>query len=182
MKQFAISEFRVIAPLISTIELLDKPFGQESLEVANKDDVVLAVKINPAFIAAFGISALCYTCLWTVENLIQRLLVDIAQLDIKVLTQWHVSIAVNDETAHDALAAQPQPSIAPLIIKSHEVIVLLCLVDVGRYAAHKIGRIDQPIGGVKESHRAINADAHVNVIAQGHVNNVLHVFERVPWR
>ncbi len=80
-----IGHFGVICPLIGTIELFNEPFGQKSLEVAYQDDVILAVEINPAAITLPGISALGFTGLIAVENIIQRLIVDVAQLDIKVL-------------------------------------------------------------------------------------------------
>ena len=51
-----------------------------------------------------GIPALGFTGLIAVENIIQRLIVDVAQLDVKILTQRHVPVAVYDQAAHDALA------------------------------------------------------------------------------
>ena len=48
---FSISCPRVCRPLIWAIELLDEPLGQQPLEVAHEDDVVLAVEVDPALIA-----------------------------------------------------------------------------------------------------------------------------------
>ena len=99
-----IGHFGVISPLIGTIEAFNEPFGQESFKIAHQDDIILAVEVNPAAIALPGISALGFTGLIAVENIIQRLIVDVAQLDVKILTQRHVPVAVYDQAAHDALA------------------------------------------------------------------------------
>ena len=47
---FSIGLLRVCRPLIRAVELLDEPFGQQSLEVAHEDDVILAVEVNPAVV------------------------------------------------------------------------------------------------------------------------------------
>ena len=62
------------------------------------------MEVNPASVALRGIPALGFTGLIAVENIIQRLIVDVAQLDVKILTQRHVPVAVYDQAAHDALA------------------------------------------------------------------------------
>ena len=100
-----IGHFGVISPLIGTIEAFNEPFGQKSFKSAHQDDIILAVEVNPAAIALPGISALGFTGLIAVDNVIERLLMDVAQLDIKVLAQRHIPIAVYDETAHDVLAS-----------------------------------------------------------------------------
>ena len=41
----------VCRPLVRAVELLNEPFGQQPLEVAYKDDVVLAVEVNPTAVA-----------------------------------------------------------------------------------------------------------------------------------
>lgn len=81
-----IGHFDVISPLIWTIESFNDPFGQKSLEVAHQNDVILAVEVNPAPITLSGISALGFASLIAVENIIQRLIVNVAQLDVKILT------------------------------------------------------------------------------------------------
>jgi hypothetical protein len=91
-----IGHFGVISPLIWTRESFNKCFWEQTLEVAHQDNVILAVEVNPAPIALLGIPTLSFTSLIAVENIIQRLIVDIAQLDIKVLTQRHVPVAVYD--------------------------------------------------------------------------------------
>ena len=48
----------VCRPLIWAVELLNKPLGQQSLEVAHEDDVVLTVEVDPAVVAVTGIVAL----------------------------------------------------------------------------------------------------------------------------
>ena len=103
---FAVCLFSVSRPLIRTINLLDEPFGQHSLKVAHEDDVILTVEVYPALIAVLGILALGLTCRCTVENLVERLLMDIPQHHIEVLTEGDVTVAMHDEATHDALAAQ----------------------------------------------------------------------------
>ena len=103
---FAVCLFRVCRPLIRTINLLDEPFGQYSLEVAHKDDVILTVEVYPALIAVLGIVALGLTGRFTVENLVERLLMDIPQQHIKILAERYVTVAMHHEATHDALAAQ----------------------------------------------------------------------------
>ena len=61
----------VCRPLVRAVELFDEPFGQQSLEVAYKDDVVLAVEVNPTLIAVLRVMALRLTGLASVENLIK---------------------------------------------------------------------------------------------------------------
>ena len=102
---FAISEFGIVAPLIRAIESFNYLFGYEAFKVAHQDDVILAMEINPATVTLPGVSALSERISLTVENIIQRLIVDIAQLGIKILAQGYITITVNDQTAHDALAA-----------------------------------------------------------------------------
>ena len=94
----------VCCPLIRPVELLDEPFGQQPLEVADENNVVFAVEVNPALIAVLRVVALCLTSLASVVNLVKRLLVDIPQHYIEVLAEWDVTIAMDDETAYDALA------------------------------------------------------------------------------
>ena len=103
---FAVCLFRVCRPLIRTINLLDEPFGQYSLEVAHKDNVVLTVEVDPTVIAVLGILALGLTGRCTVENLVERLLMDIPQQHIKILAERYVTVAMHHEATHDALAAQ----------------------------------------------------------------------------
>ena len=96
---------RVFRPLIWAVELLNELLGQQSLHVAKEDDVVLAVEVDPAAVAVLGIVALCLAGCRAVENLIERLAVDVAESDIKILAERHIAVAMDDEAAHDALAA-----------------------------------------------------------------------------
>ena len=102
---FTIGLLRVCRPLVRAVELLDEPFGQQSLEVAHKDDVVLAVEVNPALVTVTGVVTLGPTGGSTVENLVKRLLMDIPQYHVKILAEWDVTIAMHHQTTHDALAA-----------------------------------------------------------------------------
>jgi hypothetical protein len=92
--------------LIRTIDLLNEPFGQYSLKVAHEDNVILTVEVYPALIAVLGILALDLTCRCTVENLVERLLMDIPQHHFKILAERYVTVAMNYKATHDALAAQ----------------------------------------------------------------------------
>ena len=175
-----IGHFDVICPLIWTIESFNYLFGYEAFKVAHQDDVILAMEINPATVTLPGVSALSERTSMTVEDFVQGLIVDVAQLDIKILAQGYITITVNDQTAHDALAPKSQVATPPLVIKCYKVIVLLGLVDVRGNTANKIGRLNQLARGIKERHRAIDTDAHVNAVRQGHIDDMLHVLERVP--
>ena len=104
MQEFTVSDAWVVGPLIRSIESFDEPFGQQTLEIAHEDDVILAVEVDPTVIALSGILALGLTSQRAIENIIKRLLMDVAQLDIKILAQRHVTVAVDDQAAHDALA------------------------------------------------------------------------------
>ncbi len=101
-----ISDGWVICPLIRSIEPLNDPFGQQALEIAHEDDVILAVEVDPTVVALPGIPTLGLTSQRAIENIIQWLLMDVAQLDVKILAQRHIPIAVDDQTAHDALTTQ----------------------------------------------------------------------------
>ena len=61
----------VIRPLVWPIKMLDKSFGQQTLQIAEEDDVILAVEVDPAFVAVSGIMTLRLTRCLAVENLIE---------------------------------------------------------------------------------------------------------------
>ena len=101
-----ISDGWVIGPLIRSIESFNELFGHQALEIANEDNVVLAVEVDPTVVALPGIPTLGFTSQRAIENIIQWLLMDVTQLDIKILAQRHVAVAVYDQAALDALAEQ----------------------------------------------------------------------------
>ena len=117
----------VYRPLIWAVELLNEAFGQKSLHVSHEDDVVLAVEVDPAVVAVLRVVTLCLAGCRAVEDLVERLVVDVAKNDVKILAEWHVTVAMHDEATHDALAAQTQMPIAPFIIERYKVEVLLRL-------------------------------------------------------
>ena len=82
---FSVGLSRVCRPLVRAIELLDKPFGQYSLEIAHKDDVVLPVEVDPTVVAFLRVVALYLTSPDAVENLIERLIVDVPQHHAEIL-------------------------------------------------------------------------------------------------
>ena len=94
----------VCRPLVRAVELFDEPLWQQPLEVAHKDDVVFAVEVNPTLIAVTGVATLGLTSRCSVENLVQRLLMDIPQHHVEVLTERHITVAMHHEATHDALA------------------------------------------------------------------------------
>ena len=51
--------------------MLDKSFGQQTLQIAEEDDIILAVEVNPTVVAVFGIVTLRQTRSLAVENLIE---------------------------------------------------------------------------------------------------------------
>ena len=61
----------IIRPLVWTIEMLDKSFGHQTLQIAEENDVILAMKIDPTTVAVFGIVALHLARSLAVENLIE---------------------------------------------------------------------------------------------------------------
>ena len=95
----------ICLPLILAVELLNEPLGQQTLEVTHQDDVVLAVEVNPAVVAVLRVVALRLAGSHAVEDLVERLVVDISQNNIKILAERHFTVAVDDETTHNALAA-----------------------------------------------------------------------------
>ena len=135
---FSISCPRVCRPLIRAVELFNEPLGQQPLEVAHKDDVVLAMKINPTFVAVLGILALRLTGRCAVKNLVERLLMDIPQHHVEILAERNVPVAMHHKAIHDALAAQAKMSVAPFIIECHEVVVLLSVVNALRNLLHEV--------------------------------------------
>ena len=128
----------IIRPLVWSIKLLYEPFGQKSLYVTKEDNVIFAVEVNPAVVTLLGVVTLSLAGCRAIEDIVERLAMDISQNNIKILTKRHVAIAVDDKTAHDALAAQSQVAITPLVIKGHKVVVLLSVVDAFGNLPHKI--------------------------------------------
>ena len=172
----------ICLPLILAVELLNEPFGQQTLEVAHQDDVVLAVEVDPAVIAVLGILVLSITGRYAVENLVKRLLVDIPQHHIKILAEWNVTIAMHDETAHNTLAAEPKISIAPFVIECHEVVVLLRVVDALGNLLHEVRCREQFTCRIEEGHCSVDANANVYVVMVGNVYHIRHIIECVPRR
>lgn len=82
---FSVGLLRVFRPLVRAVELLNEPLGEQSLEIAHQDDVVLSVEVDPAVVAFLRVVALYLTSLDAVEDVIKRLLVDVAKYDVEVL-------------------------------------------------------------------------------------------------
>ena len=64
------------------------------------------MEVDPAVVAVTGVMALRLTGRCTVENLVERLLMDIPQHHFKILAERYVTVAMNYKATHDALAAQ----------------------------------------------------------------------------
>ena len=87
------------------------------------------MEVDPAVVAVLRVVALRLAGSHSVENLVERLAVDVAKSDVKILTERHVTVSVDDEAARNALAAQAQIPIAPLVIECHKIEVLLRIMD-----------------------------------------------------
>ena len=75
---FLICLLGICLPLILAVDLLNEPLGQQTLEVAHQDDVVLAVEVDPAVVTLLGVLALSLARLAAIEDLVECLFVDIA--------------------------------------------------------------------------------------------------------
>ena len=179
---FSIGLLGVCRPLVLTVELFDEPFGQHSLKVTHKDDVVLSMEVDPAVVTVTGIVALRLTGRCPVENLVERLLMDIPQHHVKILTEWDVTVAMHDEATHDALAAQSKMSVSPFVIECHEVVILLRVVDALGNLLHKIRCRQQFARRVEESHCSVDSNANVYAVMLGNVYDIRHVIKSVPRR
>ena len=75
---------------------------------------------------------------------------DITKYNIKILTERNITVAVDDKVAHNALAAQPQPSVAPFVKESYKVKVLLRAMDASWYFGNEISCREQlsPLVGI----------------------------------
>ena len=117
-----------------------------------------------------------------VEDLVERLVVDISQNNIEILAERHVTVTVDDETTHNALAAQTQMTIAPLVVECHKVEVLLRIVDALGNLTDEVRGRQQFARRVEEGHRPVDADAHIHAVLLGYVDDEGHIVEVVPRR
>ena len=130
------------------------------------------------------VATLCFAAFARVENLVERTFVYVPQNHIQILANRHVAVGMNHQLVEDTVATQPQALIFPLVVERHEIEVFVRFVDRRRNLPQEIGvcRVDQSRSGVEKRHRAVDTDAHIDAIALGHGNDVLHVAERVPGR
>ena len=77
-----ISFLWIARPLIMSVEDLHELFRKEPLEVTHKNNIVLAVEVNPAAIAFLGILALGIGCLAGIKYFVQGFVVYVAQHDV----------------------------------------------------------------------------------------------------
>ena len=96
----------IACPLIFAVEPFYHFLGDDILEVAQQDDIILTMEVNPAGIAILGILALHMRCLARIEYLIQRVLVYVAEFHTQVLAQRHIPIRMNNQFAEYALTPQ----------------------------------------------------------------------------
>ena len=174
----------IACPLIFAVEPFYHSLGKDFLEVAQQDDVILAMEVNPAGIAALGMLALYMDGLARVKYLVQRVLMYIAEFYAQVLAQRHITIRMNDQFAEYALASQFQMAVSPLFIQSYKVEILFCLMNIGRNALYEVAHVSlEQIGcSVEEIHRSINADADIYLVFLCHTYHIVHILEGVPWR
>ena len=59
------------------------------------------MKVYPTAIAGFAIMALKATSSGTVPNIVERLIVDVAEYTIKILTEGHIAISMNHSLISD---------------------------------------------------------------------------------
>ena len=173
---------RVFCPLIWAVELLDEALGQKALKVSHENDVIFSVEVNPAAVAVLGIMALRLAGCHAVEDFVERLAMDVAKSNVEILAERYVTVAMDDKTAHNALAAQTQMPVAPLVIECHKVKVLLRLVNALGNLTHKVRSSQQFARRVEEGHRSVDADAHVHAVLFGNVDDKGHIVETVPRR
>jgi len=166
-------------PLVATVPAFDESFGQQAFEVAQEDDVKLSVVVDPACIASVRVATLCFAAFARVENLVERTFVYVPQNHIQILANRHIAVGMNHQLVEDTVATQPQALIFPLVVERHEIEVFVRFVDRRRNLPQEIGvcRVDQSRSGVEKRHRAVDTDAHIDAIALGHGNDVLHVAE-----
>ena len=169
-----------VAPPVFAVEPLHHALWHHAFEVAQEDDVVLAVEVHPAAVAVLVVLALELAARRTVEYLVERLLVDVAQHHVEVLADGHVAVAVDHKGALDALAAEFEITLAPLLVEGYVVVVFLSVVDILRDALCEVVGIEEVAGGVEEVHGAIHADTDVDIVLFCDIDNELHVLEIVP--
>ena len=102
----------IACPLIFAVEPFYHLLGDDFLEVAQQDDIILTMEVNPAGVAVFGILALHMGCLARIEYLIQRVLVYVAEFHAQVLAQRHIPIRMNNQFAEYALTLQFQMAVS----------------------------------------------------------------------
>ena len=131
----------VACPLIFAVEPFYHLLGDDFLEVAQQDDVILAMEIDPAGVAVLGILALYMSGLARIEYLIQRVLMNVAKFHAQVLAQRHIPIGMNDQFAEYALASQLQMAVSPLLVQSDKIEIFFCLMNVGRNFLGVVGQV-----------------------------------------
>lgn len=174
----------ICSPLIFAIKGFYQSFGQYAFKLAEQDDVIFSMKVYPASVAFPTISALHCASMLCIENLIQRLLMDIAQHDTQVLAQRHISICVYDQFAENAVTPQMQMTLPPFVVERDKIVILLCVMNVLRYLRHIVLHVClQEFGSrVEKVHCAVYPDANVNSVLFSDANHKVHVLERIPRR
>ena len=67
-----------------------------------------------------------------IEYPVERFFLDVAEHQSEILADRHVAVWVDHQLAEDGVTPQAQVAGPPLAIESHEVIVFLSVVYVGR--------------------------------------------------
>ena len=106
----------VTGPTVGTVKEFDERFGQNALEVAQQNDVVFAVVVDPAAVALVRVAALNAVGAVRVENLVERVAVDVAQYNVEVLTERYVAVGVYYQLTEYAVTAQFQSTVFPLVV------------------------------------------------------------------
>ncbi len=81
-----ISKTAVRTPLVLLIEHFYNLLGQDFFQITEQDNIVFPMEIYPASVALFRVAALRRNAFLRIEYLIKRLIPDIAEDNVKVLT------------------------------------------------------------------------------------------------
>lgn len=99
--------------MVVPIDLAQERAWKKAFEVGEQNDVVLPMEVYPTGVTIGTIVSLSATGLLRVEYLIQGLLLDIADSNVKILAQRYVTVAVYHQLAADAQTRQAQMASAP---------------------------------------------------------------------
>ncbi len=106
----------------------------------------------------------------------------VSQNHFQILAQRYIAVGVNHQLAEYTLATQFQMPVAPFVIQSHEVIVLLGVMNTGGNLPYKIFHIgfQKFRCRIEELHRAVDTYTDIYVIFLCYADYPLHILETIP--